>query len=862
MSLFKEMKSRQIQKKANDFIKSLGNKSEKDIEQAYLNTKEFENNEIVLSYLFFHHPSLIRILPLDFQKSRLNSNLSMFRYGSPEARKSLVSDWLSGNKFFMNSNVLELDPEEYTSYLKLYFNQPLDVAKLYMEDLTEVIKVLSNSDLKATEELINKIKDKLNDRQWEFIIKVNPIFIKYASQTIQNKYAEDEKYNMYISGNARENFIKKQVKKIKEDFSLLNTMPVDIQKEYINNYPFMINYLDKDVLVELLKYDIDLIKYLNMTFLKSKNNLDQEVMYGILDGIEHKSINDIVNIFINKGVLNARGKLYRFDSKSNNMSYQYTKRLIKTIQGLSIEQMILLINIDVNYVLPYIVPVYNNDTERTTKENIIIDADSRCLNLFKAYYGIEIYNRFYKVINKIYSELLDNIDKYDYNTDFESIFDFFKVLFNKTIMKKNNPEKITLFIGISLLHKGEEGRAKETSNKLLNDLLTTAYDREIKLNTDIYNINSLEVFDKRLSFISSSLLDDYSKYNFVNMSSLLFIVKSDRNRELFITYYNILKEIYGETKETLYKAVECFTYNKEIINDIKDSNLNDKELDNLIDLISTYNNPMNITKLSELSIYDVSLLKKLISELSAVKDAGVYKNLICNYLFNKGYNKNGNSGWLELSTIKEICDVFEASSLNNIEEDGKKVFSDEEVNLFIMMNLMFNVSDFDMNLQYIDNLMNSNFNRNLVSVIDFFNKLKKYRCEIINDQIVTLDEIEMLYIDSPDIVKKENMDGVVVYIIYNQDFKILCSYTNDGTHYACMNISDLEKNCYGYNKLIKTHSLRFTSYEDHTLIKVNKDRKDKYTMIPSFIVVIGELTNDLKELAKKSNYKIIYIQND
>ena len=193
MSLFKEMKSRQIQKKANDFIKSLGNKSEKDIEQAYLNTKEFENNEIVLSYLFFHHPSLIRILPIDFQKSRLNSNLSMFRYGSVEARKALVSDWLSGNKFFMNSNVLDLDPEEYTSYLKLYFNQPDDVAKLYMEDLKEVITVLSNSDLKATEALIDKIKDKLTDRQWEFVIVVNPIFIKYASQSIQNKYDENEK---------------------------------------------------------------------------------------------------------------------------------------------------------------------------------------------------------------------------------------------------------------------------------------------------------------------------------------------------------------------------------------------------------------------------------------------------------------------------------------------------------------------------------------------------------------------------------------------------------------------------------------------------------------------------------------------
>lgn len=861
MSLFKEMKSRQIQKKANDFIKSLSNKSEKDIEQAYLNTKEFENNEIVLSYLFFHHPSLIRILPLDFQKSRLNSNLSMFRYGSVEARKALVSDWLKSNKFFMNSNVLELDPEEYTSYIKLYFNQPDDVAKLYMEDLTEVLKVLSNSDLKATEALLDKIKDKLTDRQWEFVIKVNSMFIKYASQTIQNKYAEDEKYNMYIGGNARDNFVKKQVDKIKDDFNLLNTMPIDIQREYINNYPFMINYLSKETLIELLKYDIDLIKYLNISALKSKGNLDQEVIYGLLDGIEHKSINDIVNIFINRGVLNAKGKLFRFDAKSNNMSYQYTKRLIKMIQGLSIEQIMLLINIDVNYVLPYIVPVYNNDTERSTKEQIIIDCDSRCLNLFKAYYGIETYNRFYKVINKIYSELLDNIEKYDYTTDYESIFDFFKVLFNKTIMTKNNPEKITLFIGISLLHKGEEGRAKETSNKLLTDLLSTAYDREVKLNTDIYNINSLEIFDNRLSFISKELLEDYSKYNFVNMSTLLFIVKSNKNRELFIKYFGIFKMIYGETKESLFKAVENFTYYKEIISDIDDIDLNDKELDNLIDLIATYGNYMNITKVSELSSYDVSLLKKLITELSAVKDADVYKNLLCNYLFNKGYDKNGNSGWLELSTIKELCDVFDSDSLNNIEDYGKKVFTNEEVNLFIMMKLMFNVSDFDMNLQYIDNLMSSGFNRNLISIIDFFNKLKKYRCEIINDQIVTLDEIEMLYIDSPDIVRKEQNDGLTIYTVYNQDFKILCSYTNDGTHYACMNISDLEKNCYGYNKLIKTGSLRFTTYEDHTLIKVNKDRLDKHTMLPKFIVVIGELTDDLKAIAKKNNYKIIYIQN-
>ena len=76
-SIFQQMQTRQIQKKANNFIKSLDKLSDKEKEQAYLDNKEFENNEIVLSYLFFKVPSIIRILPLEFQISRLNSNLNM-----------------------------------------------------------------------------------------------------------------------------------------------------------------------------------------------------------------------------------------------------------------------------------------------------------------------------------------------------------------------------------------------------------------------------------------------------------------------------------------------------------------------------------------------------------------------------------------------------------------------------------------------------------------------------------------------------------------------------------------------------------------------------------------------------------------
>ena len=59
-------------------------------------------------------------------------------------------------------------------------------------------------------------------------------------------------------------------------------------------------------------------------------------------------------------------------------------------------------------------------------------------------------------------------------------------------MTKNNAEKITLFMGISLLYKGKEGKTQESAIKLLSDLLSTAYNKEIKLNTEIYK-NSINL---------------------------------------------------------------------------------------------------------------------------------------------------------------------------------------------------------------------------------------------------------------------------------------------------------------------------------------------------------------------------------
>ena len=840
MSFFNDIKTRQIQRRGNAFIKKLENKNDIEAKQLYLDNKEFHNNEIVLSYIFFHFPSLISLLPLDFQKTMINSNITSFKEGSPEAKKALVSDWLSDNKFFMNVKQIDLDNEEYENYICMYFNQIDDVSKLYMDDLYTVINILYKHDKRMTENVIETIKDKLTERQWEFILKVDPMFIKYASEQIQNNYSEKEEYSNYISGKAKDNYIKSQLEKIKEDNSLLNNVSIDIQKEYILNNPYVINNLEDDKLIELLKYDIDLIRYVNLN--KLKNN---EIIYNILENVSNKKIEEIINVFIEKGLFNAKTKLYKYDNKSNNLNYQYTKRLIRLIQSLSFEQIISLINIDVNYVLPYIVPLYNDKDERDYKESEALEANSRCLNLFKEYYNEEIYNKYYKVVNKIYNEFISNVDKNEFTSDYDSIFDLFKLLFNKKIIENNNPEKISVFVGISLLYKGKDNNdSKNASIKLLNELLTSSYKKEININTDIYNINSLELFDDKFSFINKELLFN----NNCLISSLLYIVKS-KDIELFKNYYKILINIYGEKIETLLFSIENFNYYKDILNDVNNKDLNDEEINNLVRLLSSNKNYLNIKSKDELLSYDLNILKKLISDFTENSDEIIRKNLVCNYLFNKPFDINGTN--LDyMPTIKNYLDICSSEVLKEISD-----FNIVELDLFNMIKLMFNINDSELLISYIESTMNEKLNINIVSIINLFNKIEKNKMEIINKQVVTLDDIELLYESDKNAVNKRNENGVDIYKFNNQDFKVLCSFSNDGYHYDVKYLSEIDKNYYGYNMLIDNNFI-LSSDNDKTILKYRKD-KIINKIKPDYIIVKNGINSDIIKVASDNNLKII-----
>ncbi len=864
MGFFKTMQSNKRRNEANAFAKEIKSLDEEQVMKKYLSNSEYAHNEMLLSQIFFDYPNLIKILPLDFQIQRANSNLDKFKYTSNEAKTAIVKKWIEDNKLFMNALAIGFSDEELISYLKIYFDNPLDLAKLYMEDLDKAIRLLSRSGINKTQEALKKASDKFNDAQWEIIIKINPLFIKYANQSIQNKYADDEKYKFYTNSEARSNYVNSEVSKLSNDISLFAVSDEDVQIKFVNTYPYMINYIDVKTITKLLIKDINLLKYVNIPSLKSKTDKGYDFIYDIINSTISKPLNDIVNVFIDKCVFNAKGKLYRFDIESHNISYQYTKKLLGIFQQLNINQVSSLINIDENYALAYIVPIYNYNSSNDLKINMTNNSLRRCLDLFKVYYNNdELYNNYESIIKRIYELYIKRINDYDYQSDYNCIFDLFKVLFNKSIMLNNTPQSINEYL--NLMTDIKEGINPNINDALqinkLNSLLTNAYKVNITNNKNIYRINSLEQFDPRLSFIDINLFNDFCSYNFINFSTLLYIVKNN-NRELFNTYYEILSSIYGKSKESLFRAIENFTYYKEILSNINNQELSDIETNNLIELLSSFGNKYNLSSKSELSNYGVIVIKSLVRELSGIKDIEVYKNILSNYLFNKGYNDLGNSGWLEVDTIKQLCDMYEISEIENITINNELLFNKDELSLFILIKLLFETNDLEVLLEYVNNLIDNKVGKNSISTSSLFLKLKKYRCELINYQIIKSSDLETLMINNSNDFRKEIINGVNVYTTKRTDFKVLCSNSGDGIHYVCTSIDNVKDNCFAYDKLIKNGSIRFTSYEDKTIIKFNKDRTNDNSCVISYILVVNTLTEEIIQVAKDRGVSVLEIEKN
>ena len=114
-----------------------------------------------------------------------------------------------------------------------------------------------------------------------------------------------------------------------------------------------------------------------------------------------------------------------------------------------------------------------------------------------------------------------------------------------------------------------------------------------------------------------------------------------------------------------------------------------------------------------------------------------------------------------------------------------------KIDIFKMINLLFKNKNLDILFSSLEELISSKTERNLPNINILFNKLKKYKIELINNQIVGINDLENLCQTSPDIISKTNKDGVTIYRIKGQDFKVIVDYAHTPNGY--LNLFELTK---------------------------------------------------------------------
>lgn len=197
----------------------------------------------------------------------------------------------------------------------------------------------------------------------------------------------------------------------------------------------------------------------------------------------------------------------------------------------------------------------------------------------------EQYNNLKKSGARAYKLGVKNNDEISQMRSVEEIpMNQFKIIFNKNIIENNSIETINKYF--------EKYRLGQDNSEELKVLLEKAYGphaREIleaRSELDVHSLNSLEVFDRRImENFGEAFVHDLISYNIRDFSGFLEVIKDENKLLNFKTYYKVLTNIMGNNVETMQKAFSEFIYNEELLENVNDVELTDKQYSNLISVL-------------------------------------------------------------------------------------------------------------------------------------------------------------------------------------------------------------------------------------------------------------------------------------
>ena len=501
----------------------------------------------------------------------------------------------------------------------------------------------------------------------------------------------------------------------------------------------------------------------------------------------------IVNYVLHSKLFSAIGKLTAANDilhgvTANEEIYgidEYTHGQLETIQNFKLSAVAKLVKIDTNYVLPYLAG--SNDINKMNQEEIVASTE-RAKELFTALYGEEKYAEYKECFKTIYGleaeysekdnrsnfqcgfKMVDNFDAYRYHMNVP--LQEFKLLFNPQIIKKCDSELIKQYF--QKLSNNEETRP------IFEEIISASYGKRAaniiksRPQLDVHSINSLESFDERiLDDYGEAFVHDTISYNIRNFSEFLEVIKNPDRSKVFKSYYQILTGVLGSNVETMQKAITEFSHVSNLLESVKDIDLSEQQVVNLINVLCSEKNPLEINSLEDLDNYN-SIANRQLQEIIRNGDNMLIKKQLCENLLGIHFWDNSSQGYgTSLQKLTKLYDISEG-------ETSKGEYSSEERRLLNIMNFIEQEKNVQKLGEFVNNLGDVTNIRNYSSINQLINKIQEKELSEMNNHITTIEKLDEICKlqegESNPSVYKEEIDGVQIYHLNGEPF---CVFSHD-----------------------------------------------------------------------------------
>lgn len=258
--------------------------------------------------------------------------------------------------------------------------------------------------------------------------------------------------------------------------------------------------------------------------------------------------------------------------------------------------------------------------------------------------------------------------------------------------------------------------------------------------------------------------------------------------EIFKNYYDILSGVFGENVESMQKAISEFSYCKDLLLNVKDKDLTNIQVLNLLNVLSSDRNNFNIQTLEQLDSYNEIAnrdLQNVVDNTDKIVFRGEtynqdefilvnMKEIVCRNLLGMRYHDNNELSYGDsLVTLNKLYDF-------SSDESSKTNYTDTEKRFMDIINYIYSENDKSKFTEFIKNIQSNTQMRNIPAFRSVIAKVQERELSELNSHITTIDELDKVCEQEKDnanpSIYKEEIAGVNVYHLNGYQY---CMFSHD-----------------------------------------------------------------------------------